>query len=507
MTRLFKSIRWRVQAWHGLMLFAVLAAFGGSAFFFSREGRYRAIDQHLQRRGFFVFGTITPTATRDLIREALRGPGLHVRFDGPVFLRRFGRDGPPPPPSEIGGNRFWAGDMENDIFYHVLWDEHGALLDRSPNAPEEVPIPASSDEVKSDFRTRGEFREHIIAVPSGPRLVVGRSIAREQYELSRLAWLLIGAGAAVMTLGLAGGWWLATRAIRPIQAISDTAGKIAEGSLAERINISDTDNELGRLALTLNATFARLESAFDDQTRAYERQAQFTADASHELRTPVSVVLTQAQSALARERTPEEYRNALEVCQRAAERMRRLVESLLTLARLESDPSRAAAEPCELGRLASEAVEMLRPIAAQHRVELRLDLRPASCLGDAGLLGQVATNLIANAIHYNRPGGKVRVAVEVARATRSAILLVEDTGQGIGPDDLPHIFERFYRADKSRHGNGRTGLGLAITKAIVDGHGGTIHATSVPGQGSTFTVRLPVHRVPRAQRELTAATR
>ena len=154
-------------------------------------------------------------------------------------------------------------------------------------------------------------------------------MAPDLAAMRRLALWLTAAGAAVLLLGLAGGWWVATRAIRPIEAISATAVKIAGGDLSQRINAADTDSELGRLAGVLNSTFARLEAAF-------AQQARFTSDASHELRTPVSVILSQTQTALSRERTSPEYREALEACQRAARRMKTLTESLLELARLDA---------------------------------------------------------------------------------------------------------------------------------------------------------------------------
>ena len=154
-------------------------------------------------------------------------------------------------------------------------------------------------------RTRGEYREVFRAMPGGEVLLIGRSIARDIKDMQALALRLVVAGAGVLLLGLAGGWWLATRAIRPIEDIGATALKIAAGDLSQRINVADTDSELGRLASVLNSTFSRLEAAF-------AHQARFTSDASHELRTPVSVVLTQTQTALARERDPAEYREALE---------------------------------------------------------------------------------------------------------------------------------------------------------------------------------------------------
>ena len=313
-------------------------------------------------------------------------------------------------------------------------------------------------------------------------MLVGRDIREELAGVRRTAWLLAGSGGTVFLLGLLGGWWIAAGALRPIAEISATAAKISSGDLGQRICAADGESELGQLARDLNNTFSRLQAAF-------ARQAQFTADASHELRTPVSVVLTQTQFALARERPAAEYRDSLEVCQRAAQRMRGMIESLLMLARFDSNETPEALDLCDLSRIAIESVELLQPLANEKKVALSVDGTQVECLGNAGQLVQAVSNIVSNAIYYNRPGGNVRVKVH--SESNFAILTVTDTGQGIPPESVGHIFERFYRAEKSRSG-GRmhSGLGLAITKAIVDRHQGTIHATSEPGTGTTFIVRL-----------------
>jgi signal transduction histidine kinase len=278
----------------------------------------------------------------------------------------------------------------------------------------------------------------------------------------------------VFALGLAGGRWISRRALRPIAEISATAARISTGDLAR----------------VLNRTFARLQESFARLEASFARQAQFTADASHELRTPVSVVLTRTQAALARERTAAEYRDSLVVCQEAAQRMRALIESLLTLARLDSGAASPPGSACELDRVAADTLEVLRPLAEREGVAVAADLEPVRCAGSGEMLGQVVANLVGNAIHYNAAGGSVRVRSWAEPGL--ACLSVADTGRGIAPGDLPHVFERFYRADKSRSGApGHAGLGLAIVKAIVEAHGGTVQAASAPGQGSVFTVRLP----------------
>jgi len=232
----------------------------------------------------------------------------------------------------------------------------------------------------------------------------------------------------------------------------------------------------------LNSTFARLETAF-------AQQRQFTADAAHELRTPVSVVLTQTQTALQRERNAPEYRETVEACQRSAQRMRRLIESLLELARLDAGQEQMKRLKFDLSQTARDCVELVRPLATARGVTIHGDLPPVEGHGDAERLAQVITNLLTNAIQYNRANGEVRIGLKSQGGM--VLLAVSDTGPGIPGEDLPHIFKRFYRADPSRS-SGQTGLGLAISKAIVEAHGGTIEVSSRPGAGTTFTIRLPV---------------
>ena len=170
--------------------------------------------------------------------------------------------------------------------------------------------------------------------------------------------------------------------------------------------------------------------------------------------------------------------------------MRRLTESLLELARFDAGQEPMKHERFDLAQVAREAVELVRPLAVERGLKLECDLPAVECTGDAQRIGQVATNLLTNAIHFNREHGEVRISVDADGG--SVILKVADSGKGLTPEDLPHIFERFYRADQARSGfQGRTGLGLAICKAIVDAHSGSIEVASQPGTGSTFTVRLP----------------
>lgn len=497
------SIRWRWLLWLGFLLVCVLTGFGFTVFQLQRLNQLRRIDQDLERR----------------VAALGRSLRLAPPFDpGRGWPKMDGRPGPAPPeggrkpPPGRGwpelprpGGRFegppWEAWWEHrevrlppavaelfdenraEGFYYAIWSRGGTLLRRSTNCPAAIARPEPQADTLTRTRTRGTLREAYQFTELGDCVLAGRSMAEDLEGLQRFVWLLLAAGGAVLAVGLGGGWWLTTRAIRPVEQISAAARRIAAGNLSERIAGADADNELGRLAAVLNSTFAQLEAAF-------AQQKQFTADASHELRTPMAVLISEVQTALARPRTAAEYRETLEACLVTAQQMRRLTESLLDLARLDAGAATLERQPVDLAAVAAACVEQVQPLAAARRLVIQTDLTPVPCRGDPDRLAQLVTNLLTNAIHYNRDGGSIRISTGPERG--GANLAVADTGQGIAPEDLPHIFERFYRADKSRaRAEGRFGLGLAICKAIVQAHGGTIAVSSQLGQGSVFEVWLP----------------
>lgn len=466
------SIRFRLQLWHGLILLAVLAGFGVMAYRMAWEDELRAIDRELELRAGILFRPIAPPPLPPPgPPPGVAPPFPFTRHEGQARLIRSIQEA-------TGGPH-----------YFVLYGAGGSRLES--NVAEAIPAPEfqprsgpRSFPMSGSARTRGTNREVFRPLPFGDMILVGRSIEPEIAAMRRFALSLAAGGAALLAIGLAGGWLLTSRAIRPIGEISATATRIAEGDLSRRIPAAETENELGELAAVLNSTFARLEASF-------QRQARFTADASHELRTPVTVMLSQIQTALTRERPAAEYREALLACQRAAHRMRRLTESLLALTRLEAGQEPVRRERFDLAQVAEESVELVRARADERGVTLRCDFASTDCTGDSGHVAQVVTNLVENAIRYTPKGGEIRVIT--ARNGRGAKLIVSDNGEGIPAEALPHVFERFYRADKARAGSngGGAGLGLSICQAIVQAHGGSIGVESDPGKGSRFTVTLP----------------
>ncbi len=477
----FNSIRWRLQLWHGVLLVLVLAGFGLTAYQLERLNRFRRVDQELDRRSTVLLNALRRSGPRPLRPPEPQGPD---ESQAPPDSPRATRIPNLPPlrapfsPSDFG---LFDGTGPGS-YYCILWRRDGIELLHSDAAPAGLSMPQR--QAPRTSRTRANFRELYLFTPPGECILVGLELSGEFAEMHRLAWLLVVAGGAVLVIGLTGGWWFSTRAIQPLEDISAAADKIATGNLSQRINVADTDTELGRLAVLLNSTFARLESAF-------AQQKQFTSDAAHELRTPLAVILTQVQTALKRERSSVEYHQTLESCQRAAQRMRKLIDSLMELANFDAGQQQLKHFPFDLGQIAQDCIDLVQPLAEAGNITISTKLPPLYCVGDPERISQVLTNLLTNAVEYNKPGGEVRV--EAQSKNGMACVEVADTGPGIPSAELPHLFERFFRVDKSRSAR-HAGLGLAIAKSIVEAHGGTISVSSKEGEGTTFTFQLPLQR-------------
>lgn len=444
---MFRSIRWTFLFWYGLLFLILLGAFGAAAYVRLRRSAFHAVDARLD-------------AKLQVLAEA-----IDEMSDGTVELslprsarRLFAANGP----------------------YYGIWKADGSVLGRSPEAPvgERPGSPGK--------RLRGSFRELVRPGPGGTLLLVGMRLTNELTELHEFLALLLTAGAVISVLGLLGGWWLMGRVLGPISRISRTASAISASTLSERIDVAKTESELSDLARVLNETLGRLESAWKTQVR-------FTADASHELRTPLSVVQSTAEGALRKDRTAPEYREALGTIQASAARMKSLVEGLLTLARADGQAAGFRKERVELAALVEDVGAELGTLARDRQVELSVSAAPSRVEGDADRLREAVTNIATNAIRCTPPAGKVELRVRTEAA--EVLLEVADTGIGIREEDAPHVFERFFRSDAARsRDSGGAGLGLAITRWIVEGHGGRITFTSRVGSGTTFVVRLPASK-------------
>ncbi len=296
-----------------------------------------------------------------------------------------------------------------------------------------------------------------------------------------LITFLLGVPLIVIVAGI-GGYFLAARALAPIDKITRTARHISANDLSARLNVPENDDEVGRLAATLDSMLDRLDDAF-------RRERQFTADASHELRTPLSAVQTIIGSTLARRRSPAEYEQALLDLSVEAERMRKLTEGLLQLARQDTVRQPAQFERIDLSTLLKDVIDSLRPLAEDKGLQL-VDHVPddrLTLMGDRDSLIRLFGNLLDNAIKYTERG-IITISAQSKDDERLAVT-IRDTGVGIAPEQLPHIFDRFYRVDEARSKDGM-GLGLAIVRSIACAHGGDVAVESKVGKGTTFVVDL-----------------
>jgi len=317
-------------------------------------------------------------------------------------------------------------------------------------------------------------------------VVIGQSLKELQFAQRHLLILLAISNPVALLLASLGGLWLAHEALKPVDRLTRAAERIGRGNFSERVEEPRTTDEIGRLAATFNEMISKLEQAF-------ERERRFTADASHELRTPLAVLRGDIEVALRRDRSLEEYKRVLTSSLEEIERITRLTDDLLTLARSDAGEKVVELAPVRLDRLAVEAHSYIRPLAESAGIELVCEgaQSPIVVEGDEKRLKQLLVNLLENAIKYTPAGGSARLSI--ATQDSSALLEVSDTGRGIPAESLPHIFERFYRQTDPRDSRVTGfGLGLAISKWIVDAHRGSIEAESAEGKGSRFTVRLPL---------------
>ena len=303
--------------------------------------------------------------------------------------------------------------------------------------------------------------------------------------LTRLSWILAAVTALLGLTTFGGGWWLARRMVKPVNEIIDQAESVEAQTLDRRIDAHADLREYQRLVGVLNTMLSRLN-------RAFEAQRRFTADASHELRGPLTALRGEVEVALRRDREADEYRRVLASALQEVERLSQLAEDLLTLARSDAGVMQPRLQRTDLLERAEHVFRRLQPKAAHKDVALQLE--PAGdteALVDPGLMDQLLWNLTDNAVKFTPPAGTVRVSLQ--GDGDGVAIRVTDTGPGLPPEDLDRIFERFYRADESRtHGDdtGGTGLGLAIVRAIAEVHGGSVEARNRPDGGAEFVVRI-----------------
>jgi len=490
--RFFSSLRFRLMLWYLLILGIVLCVFSTAIYVLEEHTLYQSLDTLLMT-------TVGPVASS---YNPQTGQVVETNTSVLVILQnpqgQFTQVSPSVPSSALPALRLsltrltgWGNNL--------LWDSHGSsFLSTSPHGQalfftstevtflSQIDLNGGSSYAVKRFTITNQQNQLLsllyIGVPSGDI----------PEQLQQLLVTLVVATPLVVLFSSTGGYWLAERATRPVQTITRTAQAISETDLHQRLNLRQHD-EMGELAATFDRMLDRLESAF-------ERQQQFTADASHELRTPLSIVRAEAERVLHRPHTSQEYVQALAIISQENQRMTRLVNDLLILARADQGQSVLTCERVDLSEIVVDAAENLAQQAALNAIEIRLvGLDELVVWGDRLYLTQLCINLLENAITYSAGVGK-HVEVRLDHQQHYARLQVIDEGPGIEAAHLPHLFERFYRVDQSRKhmlptvhmsSPSGSGLGLSIVRWIVDQHGGSIQVHSSPGKGSIFEVYLP----------------
>ena len=536
MANIFRSLRWRLQLWHATILLLVISGMVGVLSWEISRSHWDTIDEELVSAARLLEGSLrlVPQPILDSLSQDLtmppgprlppdfsdldRRPQRPPRFD-PPGRRGFGPESEiiETKPIESDATVDWdeafgsysvpesAKEWEAKLLipdalprqigrpgnqlYFVIWRMDNSILKQSAL---QRPVPNPTNEIRNQLRMnryvaiqRGPYREVLVKGPHASLICVGRRISFEADRIWARQLFLALAGAITFGLGLAGGWWMSRNATAPITKMSETASKISANNLSNRMNLDGVDSELSDLGMVLNNMLDRLDQAF-------EQQKQFTADASHELRTPLAGLLATTELALAKERTPDEYRKHLQYCFINATRMQKLVEGLLVLARLDHHDASTNLEPIALMPILKNCVQATELIASEKQIHVHLRPIPQKVLGNANQLERVFTNLIENAIRYNQQGGEVWIESKMLGA--NVAISVRDNGQGIESSDQAKIMNRFFRVEAARtHSVNGYGLGLSIAKRIVDLHHGELGVESELGVGSTFTVLLPAY--------------
>jgi len=489
--RVRASIRWKMTLLYSGLLAVLLAAFGLYLYLSVEHLMIGGLTSTLHARYLQAQAT-APRLTAELratgatigprqlpALESLAGPDLFLQLRDPagrVVAASANLHGLVLPPPQRGPDRLGQGD------------------DAQIRLPATVLLPEArgSDITVARFEVRSgpvrDARGQVVGL-----LQVAQSLFAVDDVQDKLVDVLVQGMAVALCVAVVAGVWLAGHLLRPIAAITATARRIgSSGDLAHRITVPGRPrgDEVGQLAATFNAMLDRLEGAFAAQRR-------FVADAGHELKTPLTAILGQAN--LVRRRGtehPELIAEATAAIIDQAERLHRLTRKLLDLATVEESQD-LGHEMVPLSQVTADVARELAPLAAEKAVQVRVTYAPdVSTLvwGDRDRLEQLIMNLVDNALTFTPAGGQVRLVTRcVAAGQQAAVVLeVQDSGSGIADADLPHIFERFYRADKARsRARGSTGLGLAIVQEVARQHGGRVEVESVPGRGATFRVWLP----------------
>jgi len=462
-----RSLRFRITAWYAGLLAGTLIVFGVSVYL----GLERYLDWTLQRT---------------LVSEC-RTIGTELLSQLPVKDNAWLA-------TEI--NEAYAPEV-NSRFIRVVHQGLGVVyLSAAPKDgtfdPSRIPLPSDQEEDgprKLLFGAGNRLLIHSMTLKAadGSRFLVESGAPYNQIEVVLHGLLLTLAiyMPFVVSLAVAGGYWLMRRSLQPVDEITKRAEGITSTNLSERLPVIQTGDELERLSISLNRMIERLDDAFQHINR-------FSADASHELRTPLTVLQLELEGIAQNHRWDASLRDQIGSALEETHRMSRIVESLLAISRLDAGEAKMDKTRLDLGELVASTADEMRLLAEEKSIGLRTHVATGIQVeGDRTRLQQVIVNLIDNAIKYTQQGGKVEISV--GGEGNTAVLEVSDNGPGIPSHALPHVFERFYRTDKARsRASGGAGLGLSIVKAICAAHNAEVKVSSQEGRGSRFRVELPL---------------
>jgi signal transduction histidine kinase len=475
-----RTIRRRLTFWYTVALGVTVLVFGTLLYLERRQSSLRELDQRLLleadladrwlTESYNVLGRIVTTAGT---RPAL-DPGISAYLEAVRDYLIV---------ADTSGQVLALSDVARELPAADLQRLAGAL--DSLRAPKESGTLGLSPPL-------GTVRYLAVEVDrAGPEVagvLVATSLGQVAFGPSALLRSMLLVAPIILLCAAVVGYWLAGTTLRPVQGIMDEVDAISDGrSLHRRLAVPLSGDEMARLALTVNGMLARLEQSFGSLHR-------FTADASHELKTPLMVLRAGVERALVHPGVPAEILQSLDETLAQINQMSEMVENLLTLARADEGRAPLAVEPCDLRDIIADVAETAGMLGETAGITVTHDIpsRAVTMAVDRHRIREMLLNLVTNAIKYTPRGGTV--ALGLAQEDGSVVFTVADTGIGIAPGDLPHIFDRFWRADPARSRTGDragTGLGLAITKWIAEAHGGSITVQSRPGRGSLFTVRLP----------------
>ncbi|MES2791608.1 MAG: ATP-binding protein [Planctomycetota bacterium] len=376
-------------------------------------------------------------------------------------------------------------------FYARLYDQNQKLLWTSSNAPQQI-FPEQLLNIHDKPISYEQFRL-INTTPRKPGIPkwtirVATSFNPLEGDVGRLTQSMIWVGACILVISPLGGYWLAGRATKPLADIISTTGRLHPDKLVERLPIRGTGDELDKLSRTINGFLDRIAKYINDNR-------EFTANAAHELRSPLTAIQSSIEVSLNSDRSPEQYKELICDILDECSDLRVLVNQLLLLAESDAGLLHIEKDPFDLRQVVERALDMFQGVAETRSIQLNMAChQPVFVRGDSGRLRQVINNLIDNAIKFSPNATQVNISLDMDSEAQQAVFKVSDQGVGIDENDKPHLFERFFRGDKARQRDLQTkgtGLGLSICQAIVLAHRGAISVDNNPAIGCTFTVRLP----------------